>query len=1158
MAAVTVDLAYALHNLVLEVNRRIDAADALPQTATRCSRLLDQVDGMLDGLNIEDKRIRVILESIKSCVEELNDLLDKLMKMSDVHAEKGGGLCLCLKLASKGKDVLDAEKELEKTEDELRKHIESLVQATQLHSFSTRTSNKLKQADSRRFWDEHFGDQREVSVAALAEALRFECREKGANVDPDVVMPICENCFSSDGTVTVLGFDEAFDLASVKETMQSLAKRVKAQSHMFAVQVFEYETKTLDTTTDAGFIMCRATDSLKVLRSLIKKHALSLGEEEEDSDDDEFDFEGAEKGIQASPGKSGDIADVPPEFQFMAEGAFTFFLDECKVRVTRKQEKSLEGREYIDRVCIVRDDDLPASLRPRAKSEKSMKGRKAPGSDAGDTAYETESVGTATSGDDAEQETGADDVAEALMARAAEEVAAKQCLDVIAAIRVPTVLQGLRVACVKAKIPEEAVTYMVEVDQLMQAAEAISPTSAGALSLPRLRLVKASATNISERFLADGNMFKLPVSAATAAAAAAEIARAAKAAEAEEPAPGLDHAMLEALEAPFRETEQALALALALLQKKQASVNKVMSKVKGLKGGEKTKHRVVILGGGYCGAICAFALDSDPEQRFHVTLIDPKNYFEEVTAQPMMLPDPGTLEEGRFSLATSPFAKTVPNGKHIAGLVTSISLTHVEVGAERTVVPFDSLLISTGSSYSSNIKVDNPSREYRLRQMQAEAAVMKHSDIILIVGGGLVGVEIASNVAKKYPEKRVVLVQGGPYLMPRVKHAHAKLLPYMESIGVEVHMNERVVEFDDMLRTYTTDKGNVFTAGKVYRCTGAKPNTEALKDPMSDPIVQASLDDKNFIKVDQHLRLHGAPNIFAGGDILEDKWYSSSGEHAVTGKKYPERVAASAGLHCSIVLGNIQRRVTNEPLLSMVPENDQLGSALEVSLGLEKGLVVGDPFLLDMYKSIGFDMGGDPEELASTKCSISEKVPGNKDQVTSMLCASTWNAEANAGVLGMNAMNPCIFDPIAPPPPAPAPSDPDAAAEALKEAVADVPKETEAPAVPEATPDEAPTEPEATPAEAPAEPEATPAEAPAEPEATPGEAPAEPEATPAEAPAEPDSEAQPALEPEAPTESESAAVVPAESREAPAPDPEEDAPDDPLSGEQVDDASGEP
>ena len=93
MAAVTVDLAYALHNLVLEVNRRIDAADALPQTATRCSRLLDQVDGMLMGSNIEDKRIRVNRRASR-VAEELNDLLDKLMKMSDVHAEKGGGLCL--------------------------------------------------------------------------------------------------------------------------------------------------------------------------------------------------------------------------------------------------------------------------------------------------------------------------------------------------------------------------------------------------------------------------------------------------------------------------------------------------------------------------------------------------------------------------------------------------------------------------------------------------------------------------------------------------------------------------------------------------------------------------------------------------------------------------------------------------------------------------------------------------------------------------------------------------------------------------------------------------------------------------------------------------------------------------------------------------------
>jgi hypothetical protein len=66
-------------------------------------------------------------------------------------------ICLCLSLMRTGKGVLDAEGDLERVESELRKHVESLVQATQLHAFSSRKSNKLKQADARRFWDEHFG-----------------------------------------------------------------------------------------------------------------------------------------------------------------------------------------------------------------------------------------------------------------------------------------------------------------------------------------------------------------------------------------------------------------------------------------------------------------------------------------------------------------------------------------------------------------------------------------------------------------------------------------------------------------------------------------------------------------------------------------------------------------------------------------------------------------------------------------------------------------------------------------------------------------------------------------------------------------------------------------------------------------------------------------
>ena len=75
----------------------------------------------------------------------------------------------------------------------------------------------------------------------------------------------------------------------------------------------------------------------------------------------------------------------------------------------------------------------------------------------------------------------------------------------------------------------------------------------------------------------------------------------------------------------------------------------------------------------------------------------------------------------------------------MCGFVQSISKTHVEVGNERTVVPFDYLILAMGSSYASNIKVVNPTAEYRWKQHQAELVSMKNAANILVIGGGLVG-----------------------------------------------------------------------------------------------------------------------------------------------------------------------------------------------------------------------------------------------------------------------------------------------------------------------------------------------------------------------------------------------------------------------------------
>ena len=1020
LVGLTVDLAYAIHNLVKEVKARVDAAEQLPNTCRRCVRLVDQIDGMVDGCNVEDKRTRTILENIQSCMEELDDLIDRMVKLGATK-QGGSSVCICLSVTSTGKDAVKVEDDLERTEEELRKHLDSLVQATQLHTYSTRTSNKLEQVDSRRFWDEHFGDMREVSIKAMAEALHHECESNNLGVDTGTVVQLTKDCFSGKESVTVLGFGEVFNKASIPDTMASLAKRARAKTSLLGIKVYKFETKSLDASLHPGFVMCKDTDSLRVLRSLVMTHALTFAEEDSSSDDSDFDFDG--QGKQPAPAKAkpkvtAEALDaMPPEYRFLAAGEFTFFLDDCEMIVQRKQEKNLSGMETLTKACLVRDDDLPEELRPK-KKDKSRKPRLSATASEKDTAWEKSSQGTSAQG---EEDDGvlADDVAQSIMEKAATEIASRDCKSIAAAIRAPVVLHGLRVAAKKSGVPEESVTFIVEIDQLRQAAEAISPTSAGALSMPRLRLVKASACNIAERFLSPESAFKLPLAADTAAIANKTVTKYAALADDEDPLPGLDHGMLEALRGPFDEVEAALAPALEILQKKNASVNKVVDVAKKQKWSGPKKN-VVVIGGGCAGACVAFHLDNDEQERFHVTIIDPKNYFEDPTTQPMLMCDPGTVEEGRFANSIAPYNKVIAKGKHVCGLVQSISTTHVEVGNERTVVPFDYLIMAMGSSYASNIKVVNPTVEYRWKQHQAELISMKNAATILVIGGGVVGCEVAGNAADRLhkvngcEKKKVILVHAGSHLLPRSK-GHKYIYDYLVSLGVEIHLNQRIVEFDDMLQTYTSSSGEVFSAGKVYTCTGPRANTEALKDAQTDSVIQSAVDEKGFVKVDDHLRLHGAPNIFAVGDIVEGRMFPTTGPHVVTGKVAPERTADFSIVHAFTAGNNIVRSITGEPLVSINGRNNVHGQMLLVDMGPEKGVAVCSYELAEKFWAMGFDFGGDPEELKRDGASLSDKLPGVKAFGNSMVAKMMSDPDTHNMFWNMKGGYAEVIDPLAKP-----------------------------------------------------------------------------------------------------------------------------------------------
>jgi 2-keto-3-deoxy-galactonokinase len=235
--------------------------------------------------------------------------------------------------------------------------------------------------------------------------------------------------------------------------------------------------------------------------------------------------------------------------------------------------------------------------------------------------------------------------------------------------------------------------------------------------------------------------------------------------------------------------------------------------------------------------------------------------------------------------------------------------------------------------------------------------------------------------------------------------------------------------------------GNVFHAGKVYRCTGAAPNTELFKDARTDPDIAAALDAQGFCKVDDYCQLHGFENIYAGGDILEDRMFASSGEHVITGKKYPERIAATAFLHGLCIGKNIMRKVDGEPngganLCTFKKDNDVFGAALAVSLGHKQALGVIHPVMADIYDSMNFGWGVPRDELERDNCGLSPAVAGVKDAVSGLVQGAFQTKEMWQVVLGMFGSDPKLVDPLAPPPAAPEPE----AAAAETEASAPAPE----------------------------------------------------------------------------------------------------------------------
>lgn len=262
------------------------------------------------------------------------------------------------------------------------------------------------------------------------------------------------------------------------------------------------------------------------------------------------------------------------------------------------------------------------------------------------------------------------------------------------------------------------------------------------------------------------------------------------------------------------------------------------------------KKDLVVIGGGFAGSYVA----KNMQKKFNLTLIDDKDYFEFTPSVLRTIVEPKKIEDIRVN-----HKKYLKYGKFIMDAVTSIDKSFVYIKDGK--VKYDYLAICSGSTYSLPMKAHNLVETGRSESLIKSYESLRNAKKILIIGGGLVGVELAAEIVTHYPEKEITMIYATDKLISRNK---SKSINYAKKFftekGVKLVFNEKVLSFEK--NTCKTDSGNSYTCDLGFICTGIVPNYSFMSKNF-----KSSLDERNVIIVNDYLQVKGCDNIFSAGDI---------------------------------------------------------------------------------------------------------------------------------------------------------------------------------------------------------------------------------------------------------------------------------------------------
>ena len=278
----------------------------------------------------------------------------------------------------------------------------------------------------------------------------------------------------------------------------------------------------------------------------------------------------------------------------------------------------------------------------------------------------------------------------------------------------------------------------------------------------------------------------------------------------------------------------------------------------------KTKQ-IYIIGGGQTAAYAAKEIRSI-DSHSDLTIISEEKYFpyekpplskdfllDKINFENLLFFPENFYKENRINF--------ISNTK-----IIEVDFDNKKIKSIKKNYQYDKLLIATGSSnrhLNINGDIILPEENIIYLRNSEESKILKKkislAKNIVIIGGGFIGLEIASSASQK--EKNITVLEKGDQLMGRVIPAEiAKLIQEKhESVGTNIVLNSNIEKLTKKNNSFEIFYNNkVIQADLIVIGVGSIPNTEIFKN--------TSLKIDNGIITDE-FSATSVEEVYAAGDV---------------------------------------------------------------------------------------------------------------------------------------------------------------------------------------------------------------------------------------------------------------------------------------------------